>query len=94
MCQVFAVLYASVVTSGGGGGRLSPGMGVGMADFDRTPLDVSAWQLELALFERRYQVPSPRLVEAFEVDGQLVESQDFRRWSFVYSVLHRRGLAA
>jgi hypothetical protein len=65
-----------------------------MADYDRTPLDVSAWQLELSLFERRYGVPSARLVEAFQVDGQLVESEEFRRWSFVYSVLRRRGLAA
>lgn len=66
----------------------------GMADIRRRPLDVDGYRVELSVFERRYQVPSSRLADAFTSNGRLIESADFRRWSFIYGVLRRRGLAA
>jgi hypothetical protein len=67
--------------------RVSP-----MADFTRTPLDAEALTGELQIFERRYRTPSSRLADAFTHAGQLVETDDFIRWNFVYSILnHRRG---
>ena len=63
-----------------------------MADLKVRPLDVNAYQEELRVFEQRYRRPSKELAEAFTYNGRLIESADFRRWSFVYSVLNRRGI--
>lgn len=43
-------------------------------------------EAEILDFERKYQVPSASLAEAFMVDGELKETEDFRRWDFVYGV--------
>jgi hypothetical protein len=59
-----------------------------MADFTRGPLDVEELQTELTVFERRYGTSSEDLARAFNHDGQLVETADFLRWTFVYSLLN------
>lgn len=42
-------------------------------------------QDELAQYEKQFGVPSERLIEAFVVDGALVETPDFLRWSRLYT---------
>lgn len=54
------------------------------------PLATWAIEDELMGFEQRYGVSSDRLMEAFVVDGELVESPDFRRWMHVWTL--RRAL--
>lgn len=44
---------------------------------------------ELAMYEKRFGVPSDRLVEAFVVNGSLVETPDFLRWSRLYTASSR-----
>jgi len=40
---------------------------------------------ELAMFETRFGVPSDRLVDAFRVNGKLVETKDLHEWSSLYA---------
>jgi hypothetical protein len=47
---------------------------------------------ELEQFEAEYGVPSERMVEAFTVNGQLVETPAFARWSLLYTAeMHRQS---
>lgn len=57
------------------------------------PLDYDAYQREAAAFEHKYGLPSDRLVEAFTVDGELVECDDFDRWLWVSQILRDRDRA-
>lgn len=55
------------------------------------PLDIEKYKLERRRFEEQYGVTSDRLFEPFTVAGQLIETDDFRRWQFVHGILSRRG---
>lgn len=39
---------------------------------------------QLDVFERRYGVPSARMEDAFRVEGELVEDDDFLLWQRLY----------
>jgi hypothetical protein len=42
-------------------------------------------QARLAEYEKRYGIPSDRLVDAFTTDGELQETEDFHAWSALYA---------
>jgi len=42
-------------------------------------------QARLDEYERRYEVPSDRLADAFTTDGELQETEDFHAWSALYA---------
>jgi hypothetical protein len=44
-------------------------------------------QAQLAAYEQRYGVPSDRLADAFTIDGEVQETEDFLAWSTLYAAL-------
>lgn len=60
-----------------------------MADFRVRRGSIEDLQDELLAFEGRYGVPSARLEDAFDGDGD--ETDDEYRWATVYGILDRIG---
>src|SRR5437870_4906533 len=48
-------------------------------------MTVGQLEAELRRYETRYKGASARLVDAFTVDGELQETEDFRDWSLLYA---------
>jgi hypothetical protein len=46
---------------------------------------------QLETLERRYGLPSARLEEAFRVDGELIEHDDFLLWQRLYETWRNVG---
>ena len=57
-------------------------------------VDLLALASERQLFEKSYGLPSSRLAEAFISNGRLVETEEFRRWTHIHTVLERYGALA